>query len=288
MVCPLGGAVAGWAALRWCGAHWFDGLTPDGGSQLPVVLLTGDHNIRSQPGYRVSEERRPLHDLMVVDGVVVTRHIRSVGDEMRYATNERAAVVAFDMAAYADLVSLEEMSAHLATLSGWTGIPQARAALTWCDENSWSPWESVMRGIWQHDAGLPPPLCNRPIFDRRGNLVGTPDLLDHESGLIGEYDGEVHLANERRVKDRERERKFRQLGLECVTMMRGDSANREATARAILEARSRARWQADSERLWTIEEPEWWTPTYTVAQRRGLTATQRARFLAHRQPAAAA
>lgn len=286
MVLPFGGAVTGWAALRWCGSHWFDGRAPDGRTQLPVTLLTGDHNIRPQPGFVVSEERRPLHELMVVDGVVVTTHARSVSNEMRYAVNERAAVVAFDMAAYADLVSVEEMAAYLATISGWTGVPQARAALPWCEENSWSPRESAMRQLWERDAGLPRPLCNRPIFDRRGNLVGTPDLLDLESGLVGEYDGEVHLVNERRVIDREREAKFRRLGLECVTMVRGDSAHRDRVVELILEARARARWEPVSERLWTIEAPSWWTPTYTVAQRRALSASQRERLLRNRRPAA--
>ncbi|MDN5896096.1 MAG: hypothetical protein L0H93_18975 [Nocardioides sp.] len=286
MVLPLGGAVTGWAALRWCGSHWFDGLTPDGRRQLPVTLLTGDHNIRSQPGYVVSEERRPLHELMVVDGIVVTTHVRSVGNEMRYAANERAAVIAFDMAAYADLVSIEEMAAYLATISGWTGVPQARAALPSCDENSWSPRESAMRRIWEQDAGLPRPLCNRPIFDRQGNLIGAPDLLDLESGLIGEYDGELHLVNERRVIDREREGKFRRVGLECVTMVRGDSAHRADIVRLILEARDRAKFESESDRLWTVEEPPWWTPTYTVAQRRALDSSQRERFLRHRRRAA--
>ena len=31
---------------------------------------------------------------------------------------------------------------------------------------------------------------NRPIFDLHGRHVGTPDLLDAEAGLYGEYDSE--------------------------------------------------------------------------------------------------
>ena len=286
MVLPYGGAVTGWSALRWSGAHWFDGRTPDGRGELPVKLLTGDHNIRPKPGFVVSEERRPLAELMVVDGLVVTSHVRSVSNEMRYAASELEAVIVGDMAACHDLVSIEEMAAYFATISGWTGIPQARAALPWCEENAWSPREVVMRQIWERDAGLPRPLCNRPVFDRRGNLIGAPDLLDLEAGLIGEYDGELHLEGTRRAHDLRREATFRALGLETVTMVRSDSADRGGLVARILQARSRAKFERPGSRRWTVEPPRWWTPTYTVAQRRALDARQRGRFLGNRRPAA--
>lgn len=279
-------AVTGWAALRWSGAHWFDGRTPDGSTELPVVLLTGDHNIRSQPGFVISEERRPLEELMVVDGLAVTSHVRSVGNEMRYAASERAAVIAFDMAAYADLVSLDEMAAYFATIPGWTGIPQARNALPWCDENSWSPRESALRQVWMRDAGLPRPLCNQPIFDRSGRHVGTPDLLDLESGLIGEYDGGLHLEGTRRAHDIRREAAFRELGLEVVTIVRDEAASRDDVVARIVRARSRARFERAEDRRWTVEMPRYWTPTQSVADRRALTSAERDRYLAHRRTAA--
>ncbi len=59
-----------------------------------------------------------------------------------------------------------------------------------------------MRMIWVVDAGLPRPLCNMPIFDRHGRHIGTPDLLDPVAGVVGEYDGALHLAGEQRAARR--------------------------------------------------------------------------------------
>ena len=39
----------------------------------------------------------------------------------------------------------------------------------------------------------PRPLCNVPVFDRFGQHIGTPDLLDPVAGVVGEYDGALHL-----------------------------------------------------------------------------------------------
>src|SRR5690349_217601 len=47
-VLPSGAAVTGWAALRWQGAHWFDGVRS--GEELPVVLASAAQNFCTQPG----------------------------------------------------------------------------------------------------------------------------------------------------------------------------------------------------------------------------------------------
>ena len=49
---------------------------------------------------------------------------------------------------------------------------------------------------------------NRPVFDLHGRHVGTPDLLDVEAGVYGEYDSELHLDGKRRLKDLTREDAF--------------------------------------------------------------------------------
>jgi hypothetical protein len=131
---------------------------------------------------------------MVVDGLAVTIAARSVCDEARHADTLEDAVAAIDMAAYSDLVSLDEVWGHNLTLWTWTGVPQSRKAIGLADENSWSPQESYMRCVWVRRAGLPRPLSNTPIFDRWGRHVATPDLLDPAAGVVGEYDGELHLV----------------------------------------------------------------------------------------------
>ena len=277
---PAIGAVTGWAALRWLGATWFDGRTPDGESQLPVCLATV--NIATPANAVLSEERLPLKHIIEVDDLMVVTPVWALAFEMRYARSVRDAAVAFDMTAYADLVSVDEYDEVVSELSGWTGIPQMRKARPLLNENSWSPWECRMRHIWELDAGLAKPLANRPIFDRQGRHILTPDLFDPVAGLAGEYKGGVHATGAQRLIDRDRDELYRQHGIEVVVMMQGDSAQREQVAARILQARARALFEPESSRSWTIEPPAWWTPTLTVAQRRALSEGDRQRFLRHR------
>ena len=277
---PSYGGLTGWAGLRWGGATWFGGLFEDGATRRPVILAVMHNEVRSQPGVEVSSERLPPRDLMALDGMGLTTHVRSTCFEMRYASSDRRAVVALDMAAASDLVSIDEVAAHAATLSGWTGIPRCRWAIPLGDENSWSPQEVYMRLHWEVDAEFPHPLCNTPVFDRDGRHIGTPDLFDVEAGVVGEYDGSLHLEGKRRAKDLRREDAFRRVGLEYFTMVAADKADPwTSIVPRMIETRRRARWLAESRREWTVVPPPWWTPTTTVAQRRALTEHQRERFL---------
>jgi hypothetical protein len=280
VVLPRFGGVTGWAALRWAGGVWFDGTTGGGRDLRVVTLATGYADVLNQPGIQISQERLGPTELMVTDGLSVTSHVRSVCFEMRYASSTRAAVEVLDMAAYSDLVSIDEVTCYALHHSGWTGIPQCRDALALADESSWSPRETRMRLIWILDAGLPPPLCNTPVFDERGRHVGTPDILDPAAGVVGEYDGSLHLEGTQRRRDRAREEAFRSLGLEYFTVMKGDPT--PLVVSRMLTTRARAKFLAEDTRLWTIESPAWWIPTRTVAQRRALESWQRERWLGTR------
>jgi len=278
---PRFGGVTGWGALRWAGGAWFDGMTAGGREPLDVQLACAHR--RPQPGIAICEEGLDPDELVMVDGVPITSPVRSVCFQMRYAASVRAAVRAFDMAAYNDLVSLEEVEAYAACHSGWTGIPQCREALPFCDENSWSPPEVDMRMVWTRDAECPRPLCNVPIFGVDGRMIGTPDLFDPVAGVIGEYDGALHLAGAQRSRDLRREAAFRDLQLEYVTMLQGDAADLGPLIKRIRSAYRRAERIPRALRRWTITPPVGWTPTRTVAQRRALTEDQRSRFLAIRR-----
>lgn len=283
VVVPEGLGITGWAALRWQGGRWFDGTTA-AGERRPVTIAIGTHDIRPQPGYGIAVTGEGLWRRMatVHDGVRITQAVWSVSFEMRYAESWRQAVVALEMAAYNDLVSVEEQAELLSHQNGWTGVPQARKALGFAEENSWSPAEGFMRLVWEHDLELPRPLCNRPIFDLRGRHLGTPDLLDLETGLMGEYDGTGHLARAQRARDVLRADLLRDHGLESVIMTAEDFQDLDAYLRRVRQARRRAQRNQSRQRSWTIDPPAWWTPTVTVAQRRALTAEQRERFLKHR------
>ena len=141
-----------------------------------------------------------------------------------------------------------------------------------------------MRGIWVTRAGLPTPLCNVPVFTLDGRHVGTPDLIDPSSGLVGQYNGALHLTGARAAVDLATEAEYRDLGLEPVTMVAADWGTVDAFVRRLVAASRRAAGRT-SPPLWTIDPPRWWTPTTTVAERRELEVWQRARYLRYRRAA---
>ncbi len=284
-VLPGVGGVTGWAGLRWAGGRWFTGVGR-GGELLPVELATCYDDIRSQPGILVRQERLPPSELVDVDGLRLTLPVRSLSYAMRYAHDVRTAVALADAAAFSDLVSVDEAWAHARSHPGWTGVPRAREALALADENTWSPAETALRLVWILDAQLPPPLTNRPVFDLSGRLLGTPDLVDPHSGLLGEYDGPDHLTGPRRSQDVRRLDRFREHGLEPVVALAPDLAGRELLVGRLQAAYERALRRPASQRRWTCEPPSWWRHTHTVALRRQLDADAQRRLLGYRRHAA--
>jgi hypothetical protein len=279
------GAVTGWAALGWLGGTWFDGAPWGGGPIRPVVLAVGGNRlIRPQPDYGIatSEERLLLSDQVIIDGVRITPAARSAVFEARYATSVRRAVIDLDLACFNDLVSLDELDDYAEGLSGWTGIPQYREARSLASENCWSPQEVLMRLEWELDGGFPRPLCNQPVFDLEGHLLGTPDLLDPEHGVYGQYDGSLHLAGPQRARDLDRAHDFTSHGLIGVTKVAGDLPDPAKFLGRLADAYARAAYQPAERRQWTIEQPRWWRDTTTVATRRALDDRDRTRLLAHR------
>jgi hypothetical protein len=274
-VLPPYGGVTGWAGLRWCGGAWFQGTRQGGREQRTVTLAVVFRSIRPQPGISVSQERLDPTELVTHRGLRVTTPLRSLFFEMRYAATETEAVQAADMAAYADLVSPAELHAFEAVNTGWTGIDRFRIGIRDMDENSWSPAETAMRRIWRHDAGLPRPWCNHPVFDLSGNHLATPDLLDPVAGVVGEYDSALHLEGAQRSRDIRREARLRAAGLEYVTMTSSDLADPWSFVSRLRAAYARAARVPASDRAWTAELPPWWVPTFTVEQRRGLDDDQR-------------
>ncbi len=283
MVVPRGLGITGWSGLRWLGGRWFDGSTLDG-RHRPVTIAIGTHDVKPQPRYGIAVTGEGLWRRMVVEyhDLPITQAVWSVSFEMRYANSWRQSVVALDMAAYNDLVSLEEQAELLGHQNGWTGIPKARKALGHADENSWSPQETLMRLVWEIDAELPRPLCNVPLFDLAGRHLGTPDLLDPETGLMGEYDGPSHLTQGQHARDIHRAELLRSHDLESVIMLADDFGQLGRYLERLHRARAAAARRQPVNRTWTTEPPSWWVHTLTVAQRRSLTQTQRRRFLAHR------
>jgi hypothetical protein len=284
---PGYGGVTGWAALSWLGGVWFSGIGR-GGELLPVpVAVSSGNRMRPRAGLDVSQEVIAPRYVCRSGGVRVTHPLWSVAFEMRRARDDEAAVVAFELAAFNDLVSIEELAAYLdSDLVARRGVERVRRVLPSLDENSWSPMEPALRLTWQREVPGAHVLMNRPVFDLDGRFVGTPDGIDPEAGVYGMYDGALHLVGEVRHVDVAKEAAYRALGLEGATMMAGDLADRSAFERRLREAYARADRSPASARRWTLETPSWWLDTTTVSARRALSSYDRARLLAHRQRAA--
>jgi very-short-patch-repair endonuclease len=258
---PPGGAVTGWAGCRLWGAAFFDGLAPDGQTPVPVPLAIGEGNVRGDSAVRVMRDRLGPEELVVRFGVPTTRVLRSLFDAMRTSESLDEAVVAMDMMAAAERVSLRRMAGYLECRVGWRGAPLAAAALRWASEDSRSPNETRMRLVWRWQAALPAPLVNQPLFDRRGRLLGIVDLLDPAAGLVGEFDGADHRGARRHSDDVAREDVLRRHGLEVFRVTGPDLAHPGRVARRMREARNRSRWEAAVDRRWTHEPPQWWEPS---------------------------
>ena len=156
---------------------------------------------------------------------------------MRHAPDVRAAVVCMDMAAAGRLISVRLMRQYVALRPAWTGVPLVREALALASDDSLSPQETRMRLIWILDAGLSPPLCNRPVFSLEGEPLGYPDLFDPVAGALGEYDGADHKGRERHRRDVAREARYRDHGLEYFTVVGGDIRDRDLVVKRMVSTR---------------------------------------------------
>jgi hypothetical protein len=256
---PPHGAVTGWAALRWHGAGYFDGLEPDGHTVIPVPLAVGpSSDLRDRPGITVMRDRLDGSEITRLRDLPCTSVERALFDDMRTQRGVRAATVSMDMVAAAELSTVSRMRRYCESRRGWRGRPQVLAALELADEDSMSPNETRMRLAWELDAELPRPMVNKPVFDLRGRLLGTTDLFDPETGLVGEYDGAAHRAARRHRKDVAREERFRRAGLEYFKVVTGDLDDTDLLVDRMTSTRQRAHWLPPSQRAWTTTQPEGW------------------------------
>lgn len=278
-VAGTGGAATGWAALYWLFATWFNGRASDGRTPLAVPVALHDRDrVQGRPGVRFSEDWLFAGDVLVVDGLPVTVPLRAVTYEVRRTWSLPRAVRIIDMAAFDDLVSIDELTDYTARLVSRAGVRMIKKALPLAGENAWSPPETEMRLEWKGRGRGESLLCNPPVFDLNGRHLFTPDLLDPVHGVAGEYNGAVHDGVAPMRRDLDREELYRRHGIEVVAMMSTDNRDISRFVRRLHGAYDRAAARV-GRRTWTLELPDWWVDTSTVALRRALSHEQRARWL---------
>lgn len=274
------GAVTGWAALRWRGAAYFDGRGHGGSPRaVPLISHTADRS-RPNPAVTISSGQLARTEIEVVRGLPCATVQRALFDEMRFDTSVREAAVSASMTAAAGLISVGLFAEYVAQHPAWEGVPLVRKALRLATDEARSPQECRMSHCWTLDAGLPPPLLNRPVFDLEGSLLGYPDLFDPEAGLVGEYDGVHHKEGDQHQQDVAREGRFRDARLEYFVVVGGDLRNRSMVVDRMLSARRRALFLPEGSRRWTLTPPPWWEPFEPLdARLRRLGLTE---YLTHR------
>jgi hypothetical protein len=131
---------------------------------------------------------------------------------------------------WARLLTLEHLRLGIERVTGRRGVRQARAAVDLACVGVRSSWETRLRVFAALELGLTALQPNRAVFDRAGNLLGIPDLLDVESALALEYDGARwrserstgHRDREQHREDNAREERLERAGLIVVRAERSD------------------------------------------------------------------
>jgi len=260
------GAVSAWAALRWYGANFFDGLDLGGRRRLAVPLVVGT-DLRPDAQVALSWEQLAPSERLLVAGLPCTTIQRALFDEMRRTGGLWHAVRSMDMVAAAGLISVRLMRAYVEHRYAWTGVPLVRRALDLASDDSRSPQETTLRMVWVVTAGLEVPLCNQPLFGHDGTLLGYPDIFDPALGVVGEYDGADHLYDDRRRHDTRREERLRDHGLEYFRVVRGEFSDPDRLAARLIRVRRRASRGRPAARRWTMEPPAWFDVPESLDER---------------------
>ena len=115
-----------------------------------------------------------------------------------------------------------------------------------------------MRLLWTLEAGLAAPEVNPTIRSADGRFLGIVDLLDVESGLVGEYDGAGHREPTQHADDNAREEGLEEAGLTVVRFGGADlaRARRRRSVERLRVGRRRALQLNSQSRGWTWQPAE--------------------------------
>jgi hypothetical protein len=262
-----GALIAGWAAAYVHGVDLLDGLDDHTMAPLPVpVLLPPGQRRRSTRHIPYRQSRRPAHQERI-ERVPVTTLFRAALDLALLAPELTEAVVALDAVLASRLLAHQRLQRVAADLPRRRGVRQARRAIELARIGVRSPWESRLRMFAETELAWTDLQPNRAVFDHRGNLLGIPDLLDVEAGLVLEYDGASwrterstgHRDLAQHREDNEREERLERAGLVVVRVAKADLTRyRDRLALRLTAAHAEGLGRDRARDRWTLEEPAGW------------------------------
>ena len=206
------GIITATAASALHGAQWVD-------ADVPIELLW--NCTRPPRGIRVRNERFANDEITRVAGIAVTTPARTAFDLGRHLSRDEA-IARLDALMYATPFSFEEVLLLAKRYPGARGVKRLRAALPFVDGGAASPRETWLR-LLLIDAGLPVPVTQVPVIDRRSRPVRMLDMGWEEFMVGAEYDGDQHRTNRREyVKDLRINAKIAELGWRVIRVIKED------------------------------------------------------------------
>lgn len=133
-----------------------------------------------------------------------------------------------------DLATVGELEGLCRWAARRRGVVRAREAVVLLDPRAESPGESLARTALV-TGGVPRPRCNADVF-RRGGWLARVDMLWEEEMVVVEYDGIVHLAEERRRSDAVRRNLLQDAGYLVIVFTARDLKHPEAMCATVMSA----------------------------------------------------
>jgi hypothetical protein len=183
-------------------------------------------------------------DVVEVDGLAVTRPVRTAADLLRKQYRPHALASA-DALARVGAIRAMDVRAYLVDLKGYRGIRQARVLAQYIDAGAASPGESWTR-LRMIDAGFPKPQTQLEVVDAAG-VRRYLDLAYARRRIGVEYDGRgFHPAPGDVVHDADRRIMLEALGYTIVVVryedVWGNDARFEQNLGEILGITPIGRW----------------------------------------------
>jgi hypothetical protein len=154
------------------------------------VEATSPDGCRSQPGLRVIRSHLAPAEIWRRGGLPVTSPLRTAFDLAR-TPDLTAAVIGLDALLFRRVITAAAMREFLGLHPRWVGVRAAARALDLARVDVESPMETRLRlGIVL--SGLPEPVVQHDVLDRRGRFVARLDLAYPKKRVGLEYDGDHH------------------------------------------------------------------------------------------------